>query len=160
MRRKANMDGQRDHRTMGNTLYEQDFHAWTMRQAELLRTRRLDCADLDNIAEEIEDMGRRERSELTNRLVVLLTHLLKWRCQPGHRGNSWRLTIKEQRRALARHLRDNPSLKSYLDQAMTDAYGDARLKAEAETGFAAATFPEACPFTFEQAIDDGFWPED
>src|SRR5580658_11093024 len=108
---------------MSNSLYERDFHAWTMQQAELLRARRLDCADLDNIAEEIEDMGKNVRRGLTSRLAVLFVHLLKWQFQPTFHGNSWRLTLKEQRRTLRRHSRDNPSLKSYLDQAMTDAYG-------------------------------------
>lgn len=145
---------------MGNTLYEQDFHAWAMQQAELLRTRKLDCADLDNIAEEIESMGRSEKRELVSRLGVLLLHLLKWRFQPDRRGNSWRLTIKAQRRSLGRHLKENPSLKSSLDEAIRDAYGDALIEAERETGLAAETFPDACPFTFEQAIDDDFWPED
>jgi hypothetical protein len=145
---------------MGNTLYEQDFHAWAFQQAELLRARRLDHADLDNIAEEIEDMGKSVRRELTSRLTVLFLHLLKWRWQPAFRGNSWRLTLKEQRRALRRHLRDNPSLTSYLDQAMADAYGDASIGAQRETGLAAETFPDTCPFTFDQAIDDDFWPDD
>jgi Domain of unknown function DUF29 len=144
---------------MSNTLYEQDFHAWAMRQAELLRTRDLDQADLDNIAEEIESMGRSQRSELANRLNVLLMHLLKWRFQPSHRGNGWRLTIKEQRLEISDHLRDNPSLKSHLDAAMVSAYRRARIGAERETGFAAETFPETCPFTFDQAVDDDFWPE-
>jgi hypothetical protein len=145
---------------MGNTLYEQDFHAWAMQQAELLRTRKLDCADLDNIAEEIESMGRSEKRELVSRLGVLLLHLLKWRFQPDLRGNSWRLTVKAQRRSLGRHLKENPSLKSSLDDAMRDAYGDALIEAERETGLAAETFPDTCPFTFDQAIDDDFWPGD
>jgi len=136
---------------MSNSLYEQDFHAWTMQQAELLRTRRLDCADLDNIAEEIEDMGKSVRRELTSRLAGLFLHLLKWQFQPTFHGNSWRLTLKEQRRALRRHLRDNPSLKSY---------GDATIGAQRETGLAAETFPETCPFAFDQAISDDFWPGD
>ena len=57
---------------MGNSLYEQDFHAWALQQAELLRTRQLDCADLDNIAEEIESMAWSEKRELTSLLTVLL----------------------------------------------------------------------------------------
>jgi hypothetical protein len=87
-------------------------------------------------------------------------HLLRWQFQPTFHGNSWRLTLKEQRRALRRHLRDNPSLKSYLDQAMTDAYGDATIGAQREIGLAAETFPEICPFAFDQAISDDFWPGD
>jgi Domain of unknown function DUF29 len=143
---------------MGNTLYEQDFHAWTMHQAELLRTRQLDCADLDNVAEEIESMGRSLKRELTSRLIVLLLHLLKWQHQPSLRGNSWRLTIKGQRVSLRQHLRDNPSLKSYLDQAMADAYDSASIEAERETGLATETFPPTSPFSFDQAISDEFWP--
>jgi hypothetical protein len=145
---------------MGNSLYEQDYHAWTLQQAELLRSRQLDCADLDNIAEEIESMGRSEKRELVSRLTVLLLHLLKWQHQPDFRGRSWRLTIRGQRLSLQQHLRDNPSLKSHLDQAILDAYGIATIEAERETGLAAETFPESCPFTFDQAISDDFWPAD
>jgi hypothetical protein len=143
---------------MGNSLYKQDFYAWTSQQAGLLRTGQLDCADIDNIAEEIESMGRSEKRELVNRLVVVLVHLLKWQFQPAFRGNSWRLTIKGQRRGLNRLLRDNPSLKAQIDQAFADAYGDARIEAERETGLASETFPDACPFAFEQAVSDDFWP--
>jgi Domain of unknown function DUF29 len=145
---------------MGNSLYEQDFYAWTSQQAELLRSRQLDCADLDNIAEEIESMGRSVKRELISRLAVLLLHLLKWQHQPAFRSRSWQLTIMGQRRSLDRHLRDNPSLKPQLDQAMADAYGDATIEAERETGLAAETFPASCPFSFEQASSDEFWPDD
>jgi hypothetical protein len=89
-----------------------------------------------------------------------LLHLLKWQHQPDFRGRSWQLTIKGQRRSLDRHLRDNPSLKSQLDQAMSDAYGDAAIEAERQTGLAAETFPENCPFGFEQVSSDDFWPDE
>jgi hypothetical protein len=145
---------------MGNTLYEQDFHAWTLRQAELLRLRQLDCADLDNIAEEIESIGRSVKRELTSRLTVLLLHLLKWQRQPVFRGRSWQLTISGQRLSLRQHLRDSPGLKSHLDQAMSDAYDRATIEAQRETGLGVESFPESCPFSFDQAINDDFWPDD
>jgi hypothetical protein len=145
---------------MGNSLYERDFHAWALQQAELLRARQLDCADLDNIAEEIESMARSEKRELTSRLSVLFLHLLKWQYQPAFRSRSWQLTIKGQRRSVRRHLGENSSLKSRLDQSMSDAYGDARIQAQCETGLIEETFPETCPFTFDQAISDDFWPGD
>ena len=88
--------------TKNATLYDTDFYAWANEQAALLRAGRLSEADIENIAEEIESMGRSERSELVNRLTVLLVHLLKWRYQPGLRGRSWRLTIEEQRDQLDR----------------------------------------------------------
>lgn len=141
------------------SLYEADFYAWANQQAALLRAGRLGEADISNIAEEIESMGKGEKRELINRLAVLLLHLLKWQHQASHRGTSWRLTIKAQRRALERHLRDNPSLRSRLDEALADAYGDASIEAERETGLDGATFPAICPWTFDQIFDHSFWPE-
>ena len=139
--------------------YDSDFHAWAFEQAELLRAGRLTEADVVNIAEEIESMGRSEKRELVSRLEVLLTHLLKWRYQSGLRGNSWRLTIREQRRKLERHLADNPSLRAGLDTAMADAYGDAILDAQRETGLGDGAFPATCPWSEEQVMRDGFLPE-
>jgi len=53
-------------------LYQRDYYEWTVRNAELLRSGRADEADLANIAEEIEDLGRRERRELLHRLRLLI----------------------------------------------------------------------------------------
>ncbi len=52
---------------MSNSLYERDFYAWANEQAALLRAGKLDSADIENIAEEIESMGRSEKRELINR---------------------------------------------------------------------------------------------
>ncbi len=140
-------------------LYDRDFHAWANEQAALLREGRLTEADLANIAEEIESMGRSEKRELVNRLAVLLAHLLKWQAQPNRRGRSWELTIREQRVRLALHLRDNPSLKAAAPDAMADAYGRALLRAQRETGLIEDAFPATCPWSFDQVLDDGFMPD-
>nr|VFK15632.1 MAG: protein of unknown function DUF29 [Candidatus Kentron sp. LPFa] len=137
-------------------LYETDFYAWANREAALLRAGNFLAADVENIAEEIESMGKRERRELISRLEVLLMHLLKWQYQPAFRGRSWELTIKEQRKRLESHLSENPSLKSELDQSIADAYGIATIRAEKETGL--DSFPEICPYRFEEIMDDGFLP--
>jgi hypothetical protein len=104
-------------------------------------------------------MGRSEKSQLVNRLTVLLVHLLKWRYQRDLRGRSWALTIEQQRLRLARHLANNPSLKSHLSEAMTDAYEDARIGAERETHLARSAFPVACPFTIDETMSPDFWPD-
>lgn len=144
---------------MNNSLYDRDFYAWANEQADLLRAGRLAEADIENIAEEIESMGRSEKRELVSRLTVLLQHLLKWQFQPGRRSTSWRLSIENTRLQLEDHLNDNPSLKSQLDGAMRSAYRRALNEAVAETGFARTTFPADCPYSFEQATDPNFWPE-
>ena len=142
-----------------SSLYEQDFYAWANEQAALLRAGQLSAADIEHIAEEIESMGKTEKRELVSRLAVLLLHLLKWRYQPNLQGPSWRATIRIQRRDLARHMADNPSLKAKLPEAIEDAHGNAVLLAVAETGLPEATFPNECPWTFEQFMAEDFWPE-
>jgi len=138
--------------------YDRDFYAWATEQAQLLRAGRLSEADVSNIAEEIDSMGRSERRELISRLEVLLTHLLKWQFQPSFRGKSWRLTIVEQRRKLVRHLHDNPSLSANLDLTIRDAYGDALVRVQQETDLAEETFPANCPYSVSEILSDSFLP--
>ncbi len=142
-----------------NTLYDSDFYAWSREQAELLRSGKLAQADIEHIAEEIDSMGRTEKRELISRLTIVLLHLMEWRYQPDKRSPSWEASVRVQRNRLAGHLDDNPSLKPLLPQALASAYVDAALEAVAETGLPGAAFPEACPWTVEQVLDGGFWPE-
>jgi hypothetical protein len=139
--------------------YEADFYAWANEQALLLRAGRLEVLDIGNIAEELESMGRSEKRELVNRLIVLLAHLLKWRFQPERRSRNWRATITIQRDDLDRHLRDNSSLKAKLDETIADAYKTARTMAEGETNLPKSTFPIVCPWASAQILDEEFWPE-
>ena len=144
------------------SLYERDFHAWTIEQAALLARGELAHADLPNLIEEIESMGKQQQAELTNRLAVLLAHLLKWQHQPALRaasGRSGRLTVKEQRQQIARHMRKNSSLQAYVPEAMLDAYADAVVIAARESGLAEDVFPERCPLSFEQAMRNDWMPE-
>ena len=142
-----------------NNLYDQDFYAWSNQQAALLRAGKLSQADIENIAEEIESMGKSEKKELVNRLIVLLLHLLKWQYQPAGRGASWQTSIKGQRNDIERHLRDNPSLKSQLALAISDAYSRALIDVVGETGLAEQTFPSSCPYSFLQMMNGQFWPD-
>ena len=135
-------------------LYDTDFYAWANEQAALLRAGRAQAADIAHIAEEIESMGRSEKRELGSRLAVLLTHLLKWHAQPERRGRSWLLTIREQRRQVAKVLADNPSLRPHLATLMAEAYEDALLAAQRESDLPESAFPASLPWTFEQAMQD------
>lgn len=144
---------------MSENLYRQDFYAWTQQQAALLQAEELEQLDLPNLIEEIEAMGASQRNELTNRLKVLLMHLLKWRYQPQrNKGSSWRKTIQTQRFAITDLLEDNPSLRRELPAAFAKAYPRARRDAVQETGLAAVTFPAVCPWLIEQILDDEWFP--
>jgi len=143
------------------SLYDQDFYAWTQQNARLIREGRLSDCDLDHIAEEIESMGASERRQLSSRLEILLMHLLKWQYQPALRGRSWQLTIKEQRRKIGDLLAENPSLKTpvNLDQVIRKAYQYAIIRAEIETGLLEESFPQTCPYSWAQIIDESYYPE-
>jgi Domain of unknown function DUF29 len=139
--------------------YETDFYTWTQEQSALLKAGQFSELDLDNLVEEIESMGRSEKRALESRLTVLLQHLLKWQYQPVRRGRSWQLTIKIQRIEFLKVLRDNPGLKTELEQLLTDAYVSAVIKASQETGLDENDFPEHCPWAMADIIKQDFYPD-
>lgn len=143
--------------------YDQDYFSWTQEQARFLKERRFDMLDLDHLAEEIEDMGRSQRRELSSRLAVIIGHLLKLQLQTNRtlsNEKSWRRSVVDQRHALAVHLKENPRLKDpqQLETAMLFAWVDGLRLAMRETGMDPDVFPEACPFTLDQLLDPDFWP--
>jgi len=135
-----------------------DFYAWTQETSQLLLEGCYTKVDMKMIAEEIKSMGASERRELINRLAVLLMHILKWQYQPGLRSRSWKLTIIEQRQEIQDLLEDSPSLKHKLPKEFNKAYARAILKAEKETNLPRKTFPQDCPYTLEQVLDEQFYP--
>lgn len=139
--------------------YWEDFAAWAMEQAALIRAGKLDQLDLENVAEELDSLGRSQRHELRKHYTILLAHLLKWRHQPKRRGKSWRVTIDEQRSEIDTLIEDSPSLKSINADAFERAYGLARYQASREALITLERFPTEPPFTLEQVCDPDFWPE-
>ena len=138
--------------------YEDDFYRWCKDQSALIRAGRIEDIDLPHLAEEIEDMGGRDRREMTSRLVVLLMHLLKHAYQPRRRTRSWMSTIVLQRAEIAGIFEQSPSLKAKARSELGRAYRTARLAAIAETGLSGDTFPDICPWTVEQILDGSFLP--
>lgn len=138
--------------------YETDVLAWSNEQARLLRTGQFSLLDLEHIAEEIEDVGKSEQRELASRLAVLMAHLLKWRYQPERQSASWQRTIKEQRRALAFHLKQVPSLQTRLADGewLGAIWADAITRAIEETGMGG--FPEECPWAVADLLSQDWLP--
>jgi len=140
------------------TSYDQDFFAWTRQQADFMRERQFQELDLEHLIEEIESMGASERRQLVSGLKMLMAHLLKWQFQSHMQSRSWSATIKEQRLSIEDLLDDNPSLRGRLDTVIPKAYRLARLLAVRETNMEESTFPDRCPYTWEQIRDHGFYP--
>jgi len=139
-------------------LYERDFFQWTFRNAQLLREGRLRESDIEHIAEEIEDMGKRDQRAVWNNLRVLILHLIKWNLQPQKRSPSWKGSVIEHRSRLARLFYDSPSLKAYALCNLDDIYREAAENALTEMGMPKDT-PEKCPWHFDQILDRAFFPD-
>lgn len=141
------------------TLYEEDFNLWIEETVNLLKNRQLDQLDYENLIEEIESMGRRDKRALESNLEQVLMHLLKWKYQKDKRSNSWRSSIREHRNRLKKDFRDSPSLKPYFDDVLEECYETARNLASDETGLDINTFPVILPFTKEQILNSDYLPD-
>lgn len=125
--------------------------------AGLLRAGRFSELDVEHLAEEVEDMGKRDRRELESRLQVLLVHLLKWQVQPEHRSPSWRRPIIAQRAGIERVLRDSPSLRPRLESDLDRHYVDAMERAANETELPIDRYPARCPWTLAELRNAKFF---
>jgi hypothetical protein len=139
--------------------YAGDFFAWTQDQSRRLRELRPNSIDWENLAEEIEGLGKSQRSEIRSRLIVALTHLLKWAYQPDGRSNSWRASLTGARNEILDELSESPSLRRYPGEVLARQYPVARMEASGETGLPLEMFPEECPYTIEEVLDPDFWPD-
>ena len=142
--------------------YDVDFYEWTQHQAAALAASHVSELDLANLAEEIESLGRRDRRALRSRLKVLVRHLLKWCYQPERRkmGRSWWRTIRTQRSEISLILEDSPSLRRQVPEMMQADYQAVCMDTNGETDLPLTTFPQTCPWTAEQVLDDTFWPHE
>ncbi|XMT28347.1 DUF29 domain-containing protein [Synechocystis sp. PCC 6803 substr. GT-T] len=140
-------------------LYQQDRCLWAKTMADLLKERRLDQLDCQNLIKEIEDMGRSQKKSLKRNLEILLMHLLKWKYQPHKQSNSWRLSIDEHRERILKQLKESPSLKRHFDLVLDEAYGRARKEASIETSIDISRFPALNPFLKEEILDQEFLPK-
>ena len=134
----------------GTGLYERDFHAWAFEQAAKVRAG--EPLDVENVAEELEGLGKSQRQQLVNRLAILITHRLKWEFQPSNCSNGWLATMREQQERIRRLLEKNPSLQPLLAESIQDAHDFAITMASQETGIVEQEFPEKCPYSFEELM--------
>src|SRR5262245_32785008 len=132
------------------TDYEHDFYGWLVEQARLVRDGHWDAVDRENLAEEIESLGREQFDKLESALRILMLHMLKWDHQPEKRSRSWALTVRTQRLEVEDVLSDNPSLKPRI--AIARGYRKARVEAAKETGLDEHVFSVSCPYDWNDVM--------
>lgn len=139
--------------------YHSDFYAWTKEQTEILSNQQWRKLDLENLIEEIKSLGRQQRQQLRSHLAILLSQLLQWQYQSEQRSRSWLATIRVQRRDILKLIKENPSLKAYLSEAILDAYDNGRDLAMGETNLPEEIFPQQCPYAPNQILNLDFYPD-
>lgn len=134
--------------------YTKDFYKWTKEQAHLLKKKKLDALDIENIAEEVESLGKSDKRALRSHLIILLMHLLKKQYQPEgkKKSNSWEASIDNASLEIKLILEDSPSLKKEFSEIYGNAYQYAREKAAIETQLAIKNFPESCPWKLQEVL--------
>lgn len=148
------------HKPAAETLYERDFYAWTQDQAQRLRGHRGDDRlDAEHLAEEVEDLGKRDRRALRSRLMRALQHLCKAAVAPSDDLQvTWIREVRTHLHAAREIVEDSPSLPSTLDlqriwsQAIAEANADLRDYGDPE-------FPAkgiACPFGLDDLLSADF----
>jgi cell division protein ZapA (FtsZ GTPase activity inhibitor) len=123
-----------------SVLYELDETAWLETMSALAADRRYAEMDYPHLSEYLADMAKRDRREVFSRLVVLLSHLLKWEYQATQQSGSWRATIREQKREL-RQMLESGTLRNHAESILADAYAEARRQAADETELLVDVFP-------------------
>jgi hypothetical protein len=133
--------------------YEADLYGWVEDQVALLKANEVGSIDASHITRELDDLGRSEFDKLVSAIRVVLHHLLKWDRQSDRRSRSWVITIDEHRRRIRRELRDSPSLKPRIEEAVGEAYPHALVAARREMGLPAKVFPQMCPYSWQEIVE-------
>ena len=145
--------------------YNDDFYAWALYQAEVLRSmRRIDNRlDREHVAEEIEDLGKSEKRSIESRIARIIEHFLKLAYAPAHMKSlnqrGWELSIREARRQIRRRLSESPSLRRKIREVFPHGYEGGRNAALSALNLPDSALSETSPWTLEQVLGDSFLPD-
>ncbi len=137
-------------------LHETDDYLWLLATIKLLKQNRLDEVDLENLIEELEDLGSEKKNAVVSLLEQVIRHLLLlqyWQEEYERNSYHWQAEIVNFRNQLKRRLTGN--LRNYLTQEMLEIYSDALEYVKVKTKFQ-VDFPEECPYTLEQLLDKDY----
>jgi hypothetical protein len=157
-------------------LYEKDTVAWSENQAAALRAaaRRGSNQDLDweNLAEEIEDLGKSQRLALRSRISTIIEHLVKLDHSPARDPrHGWQQTIRRERGEIERLLEDSPSLnrevpelvrkeiKRSAETAIADLRGRGEINPSLEQALKSQSYPDLFAYSRDQVLGDWFPPD-
>ncbi|HEY9302508.1 MAG TPA: DUF29 domain-containing protein, partial [Phormidium sp.] len=141
-------------------LYQKDEIQGLETTIKLLKNRQFDSVDLENLIEELEELGRRERNSVVSLLEQIIRHLLLLQFWTNERDNNsayWKGEIYTFRLQLNRKL--TTTLLNYLEDELEQIYQDARGYVELKTQNS-VEFPSKCPYSLDELRDPTWWSEE
>ncbi|TAF10161.1 MAG: DUF29 domain-containing protein [Nostocales cyanobacterium] len=139
------------------SLYETDDSFWLEETIILLKEKRFQDLDVDNLIEELETLGKRDKNAVASLLEQIIRHLLLlqyWTEEYDLNGNHWQTEIIGFRNQLERLLTNN--LQNYLNNELEKIYKGALKYVKQKTRFK-IDFPEYCPYSLEQLFDEDYF---
>lgn len=138
---------------INKTIKEETWDIWLDRQIEYLRSHNFEQLDLANIIEELEDLGREQKNVCKSFCRQIIVHLLLidyWHEQKQTR-NHWRAEVASFQSDLQDRLTTN--YQNYLQENLQAIYYQSLKIVQRKTALS-DRFPEKCPYTIEQIIED------
>ncbi len=145
--------------------YDDDFYAWTQHQARMLREMAVadNRLDRENVAEEIESLGRSERDAVRSRIRRIIEHLLKLAHSPAEPPRSdWMASVAEARDTLGDKF--SPTLRRDAEENLSKLYADGRRRADRDLRrygepAAADALPPASPYSLDDICREDWYPD-
>jgi hypothetical protein len=140
---------------MNQALHEQDYDRWLEEQVLLLRERKFIELDIDNLIEELEDLGNEQKRAVESLVMRTIEHLLYceyWEVEKERNINHWRGEIRSFRKQLKRRLTTN--LKNHLISCWQELCIDAKDIAQDKTGL---SLPDVI-YSLEEVLDENYLP--
>ncbi|BBD69644.1 hypothetical protein NIES4072_30210 [Nostoc commune NIES-4072] len=141
-------------------LYEIDDHLWLEETIKLLKANHLEKLDLENLIEELENLGRRDKAKVASFLEQIIRHLLLlqyWTEESQYNSGHWKAEIRSFRNQLKRNLTTN--LSQYLEKELASIYDDALGYVIDKTEGKLDNLPQSCTYTLDQLLDINYLPE-
>jgi hypothetical protein len=139
-------------------LYETDDLQWLEETITLLKNRQFEALDVDNLIEELEDLGSEKKNAVVSLLDQLIRHLLLleyWESEVTNNSIHWQGKIYNFRLQLQDKM--TKTLYNHLVYKLDVIYGRA-LKAVNIKTQKLVDFPEKCPYSLEELLDIDWLP--
>jgi len=139
-------------------LYEIDDNLWLEKTINLLEEKKFNKIDLENLIEELKNLGKRDKLAVASLLEQIIRHILLltyWQSEYQRNYRHWLAEIKSFRKQLNKGLTTN--LKNYLETNLPEIYQDAINYVQIKSDL--YIFPLQCPYTLDQLLNEDWFPE-